>query len=79
MKIVGKKLSKTICDRREGDASILIASADKAKEELGWIPKITNLELSKRNIVATYNNFFKNLWKKNSLEILKAVNTIIKI
>ena len=33
-KIVGKKLSTTICDRREGDASILIASSDKEKEEL---------------------------------------------
>ena len=35
------------------------------------LDKITNSELSKKNIVETYNNFFKNLWEKNSLEINK--------
>jgi len=43
-KIVGKKLNTIFCDRREGDAVSLIASAEKAKRELGWEPKIIKLE-----------------------------------
>ena len=43
-KISGKKLNTKICGRREGDAAILIASAEKAKMELGWEPKINKLE-----------------------------------
>ena len=30
--------------RREGDVSRLVASAEKAKKELGWIPKYPDIE-----------------------------------
>ena len=30
--------------RRAGDPAVLIASSDKAKEVLGWVPKYDSLE-----------------------------------
>ena len=41
---IGKKLNFKFTKRREGDPPILIASSEKAKNELGWIPKYPNLE-----------------------------------
>lgn len=37
--VTGSKINYTIKKRRDGDASILVASFDKAKEVLGWEPK----------------------------------------
>ena len=42
--IIGKKLNFKFTKRREGDLPILIASSEKAKNELGWIPKYPHLE-----------------------------------
>ena len=44
-KIVGKEVKWTLCPRRAGDAPVLVASHQKAKLQLGWIPTHSNLEL----------------------------------
>jgi UDP-glucose 4-epimerase len=38
-KIVGAKLNRVISPPRLGDPAILLAEIDKAKDDLGWIPK----------------------------------------
>jgi len=43
-KIVKKRIKINYTKRREGDPPILIAASDKARKELGWIPKYQNLE-----------------------------------
>lgn len=40
-KLTGQEIVCTIEKRRDGDANILVASANKAKEVLGWTPKET--------------------------------------
>jgi UDP-glucose 4-epimerase len=42
--VTGKKLSVTDSDPRPGDPAILVASSEKARTELGWKPKFTDLE-----------------------------------
>lgn len=42
--ITKKKISLKYSPRREGDISISVASAQKVKEKLGWMPKKSNLE-----------------------------------
>jgi UDP-glucose 4-epimerase len=48
-KITGKKIPSVAKPRRPGDPPKLVASAEKAKRELGWKPKFPKLE----DIVAT--------------------------
>ena len=55
-KITGHSIPAEICPRRAGDSSELIASSKRAKEILGWTPKITSLE----TIVETAWNWHKN-------------------
>lgn len=55
-KITKTKINKEIAPRREGDPAILIASAKKAYEELGWKPKYNKLE----TIIESAWNFHKN-------------------
>lgn len=43
-KTVGKPITILQKPRREGDPAILIASSEKAKQELGWIPQKPSLE-----------------------------------
>lgn len=43
-KVTGKKIPAEITDRRPGDPAILIASSEKIKNKLGWLPKYTNLQ-----------------------------------
>ena len=43
-KITGKKCTVQITKRRTGDPAKLYASNNKAKNILGWIPKITNID-----------------------------------
>ena len=38
-KVVGDKLNKVITPNRPGDPAVLLADIDKARKELGWIPK----------------------------------------
>lgn len=42
--VTGKKVPVQEADRREGDPAVLVASADRAREELGWRPKYENLK-----------------------------------
>lgn len=41
--VTGRKIAARIVPRREGDPAVLIASAEKIKEELGWQPKFQDL------------------------------------
>ncbi|HEX9153635.1 MAG TPA: UDP-glucose 4-epimerase GalE [Candidatus Saccharimonadales bacterium] len=43
-KVTGKTLAVEIGPRRDGDPATLIASSQKAKEELGWVPSRPMLE-----------------------------------
>lgn len=54
--ITGHSIPAEVCPRRTGDSSELIASSERAKEILGWTPKITSLE----TIVETAWNWHKN-------------------
>jgi UDP-glucose 4-epimerase len=38
-KVVGGKLNQVITPARSGDPAVLLADIDKARKELGWIPK----------------------------------------
>ena len=38
-KVVGGKLNRVITPNRPGDPAVLLADIDKARKELGWIPK----------------------------------------
>jgi UDP-glucose 4-epimerase len=37
--VTGKKVTVEIRARREGDPAILVASSEKARQELGWLPE----------------------------------------
>lgn len=43
-KVTGHPIPAVESPRREGDPAILIASSEKAKRELGWVPKYAALE-----------------------------------
>jgi UDP-glucose 4-epimerase len=43
-KVTGKKIPTKICPRRLGDPAVLIASSNRAKQELGWKPQFCQLE-----------------------------------
>ncbi|RME91196.1 MAG: UDP-glucose 4-epimerase GalE [Candidatus Hydrogenedentota bacterium] len=43
-KVTGKKANVIEAPRREGDPPILVASSEKAKRELGWVPQRNSLE-----------------------------------
>jgi UDP-glucose 4-epimerase len=42
--VVGVKIPVKFCPRRLGDPAILVASADRAKRELGWKPQFSKLD-----------------------------------
>lgn len=42
--VTGKEIPEKMGARRAGDPSVLIASSEKAKKVLGWVPKYTNVE-----------------------------------
>ncbi|HSV94356.1 MAG TPA: UDP-glucose 4-epimerase GalE [Spirochaetia bacterium] len=43
-KVTGKAVPVVIGDRREGDPATLVASSEKAKSELGWVPQYPEIE-----------------------------------
>jgi UDP-glucose 4-epimerase len=43
-KVTGKKVASVDSPRRPGDPARLVASSEKIREELGWIPKYSDLE-----------------------------------
>ena len=48
-KVVGRSIPREETDRRPGDPARLVASSQRIRDELGWEPKMTNLE----DIIAT--------------------------
>jgi UDP-glucose 4-epimerase len=42
--VTKRKIQETIGPRRPGDPAVLIADGRKARAELGWEPKLSNLE-----------------------------------
>ncbi|MEE4600199.1 MAG: GDP-mannose 4,6-dehydratase, partial [Desulfobacteraceae bacterium] len=42
--VTGKKIPVVEASRRPGDPAILIASSEKIKRELGWVPAYENLQ-----------------------------------
>lgn len=55
-KVTGHSIPVEICPRRAGDSSELIADSEKAKNILGWTPKIDSLE----TIIETAWKWHKN-------------------
>ncbi|WP_153018281.1 hypothetical protein [Neomoorella mulderi] len=54
--MTGKKVPYRVGPRRPGDPAVLVASAEKAIEELGWRPRYTSLE----EIIATAWKWYSN-------------------
>lgn len=55
-KVTGREIKAEVAPRRAGDPAVLIASSQKAVEELGWKPKFNSLE----TIVETAWNWHVN-------------------
>ena len=55
-KVTGEKIEAEIAPRRQGDPAVLVASSQKAQDELGWKPKYNSLE----TIIGTAWNWHKN-------------------
>lgn len=53
--ITGNKISVEPAPRRPGDSAVLVASATKAKEKLGWEPQYSDLETIIRSSLAFYH------------------------
>lgn len=60
VKVTGKEFKVTETSRREGDPAVLIGSAQKAKDLLGWNPQYTEID----EIVETAWNWHKKLNKE---------------
>ncbi len=43
-RVTGHPIPVEICPRRPGDPAVLVASSEKAMQELGWRPRYTNLD-----------------------------------
>ena len=43
-RVTGKSFKVTLADRREGDPAILVGSAEKAAEILGWVPQYGDID-----------------------------------
>jgi UDP-glucose 4-epimerase len=43
-RITGRKILRNSSERRAGDPAVLIASSDKIRTELGWVPQYQNLD-----------------------------------
>lgn len=41
--VTGHEIPATVADRRSGDPAVLVASSERAKQELGWRPERTDL------------------------------------
>lgn len=55
-KVTGHAIPAEIADRRAGDPATLIASSDRARQELNWRPKFENVE----TMIRTAWNWHKN-------------------
>jgi len=43
-RVTGRTVPWTLSPRRPGDPAVLYASADKARSELGWAPRFSDLD-----------------------------------
>ena len=43
-KVTGHPIPAKVCERRAGDPAKLVAASQKARTELGWEPKLENVE-----------------------------------
>jgi UDP-glucose 4-epimerase len=43
-RVTGRAIPVEECPRREGDPAVLVASSEKIKRELGWQPKLAELD-----------------------------------
>jgi UDP-glucose 4-epimerase len=41
--VTGKKIRAEVGPRRAGDPAVLVAASDKIRQELGWVPKFSNV------------------------------------
>jgi UDP-glucose 4-epimerase len=55
--VTGVDIRTEITKRRQGDPAVLIASSEKIKKELGWVPEFTDIE----DIIATAWEFRKKM------------------
>ena len=55
-KVTDETIPAVVASRRAGDPAVLVASSEKAKRELGWTPKYSNLE----EIIAHAWNWHRN-------------------
>ena len=55
-KVTGHEIPAEVCERRAGDPAKLVASSIKAREELGWQPKLENVEA----MISSAWNWHKN-------------------
>tara|TARA_B100000212_G_C27333485_1_gene515765 strand:+ start:88 stop:1062 length:975 start_codon:yes stop_codon:yes gene_type:complete len=58
--VVGKKIKINLCNRRDGDPSILIGDFKKIKETLGWYPKVNRIN----SIIESAWNYHKYKFSK---------------
>ncbi len=61
-KVTGHEIPAEIAERRAGDPAVLIASSEKARKILGWVPKFTDVEeviKSAWNFHNTHKNGFE--------------------
>ena len=54
-RVVGRRVPRTVAPRRPGDPAVLVASAEKAQAELGWAPRLSDLESIVRTAWAWHN------------------------
>jgi UDP-glucose 4-epimerase len=43
-RVTGANIALKACPRREGDPPVLVASSERARNELGWVPKYNSIE-----------------------------------
>lgn len=55
-KVTGKEIKDVVADRRAGDPAVLVASSNKAMDELSWILEYNSLE----TIIKTAWDWYKN-------------------
>jgi UDP-glucose 4-epimerase len=56
-RVTGKKLAIKVGPRREGDPAVLVASSQKAKDELGWEPTRPELDTMIQDAWELYKSF----------------------
>ena len=55
-KVTEHEIPAKVCERRAGDPAKLVASSEKARRELGWVPKHENVE----DMISSAWNWHKN-------------------